>query len=420
MSDSEGADIPPAAAITRAIRDAVIGIYKSGKIEDLTVKRVRARVEEELGLPAEFLKTSSEWKQKSHDIIHEAVQKHCSDEQEPEPESKPPKRAKAAKPKPAPKKTKADSGSPRGVKRRPAPPAEKPQKRRKTAVSSNEEPDVARSECPVKNDPFLDEESPPPKKLVRRTKKVVEEDSDEEVGGAPEERTHKKSRHDDEGSGEEPKVAAPAEEPDVKITANVTGNVSESELSSLIDETPVKKKLQKKSPSEKRGKEPKKKESAKRKVKTSKPKGAQNADPDEAEIKRLQSWLVKCGIRKVWSKELARCDTSKEKIKHLKGMLNDVGMEGKYSNEKAARIKEQREFAADLEAIQEGEKKWGNVNAGDDGERPRQRLARGIKNMTIIRDDEDEDEDENEDKDEVKERNEEDVDDGGDSDSDSD
>lgn len=34
-------------------------------------------------------------------------------------------------------------------------------------------------------------------------------------------------------------------------------------------------------------------------------------------------------------------------------------MTGRYSNEKAKRIKEERELAADLEAVQEGAKVWG-------------------------------------------------------------
>ena len=81
--------------------------------------------------------------------------------------------------------------------------------------------------------------------------------------------------------------------------------------------------------------------------------------PDEAEIKRLQSWLLKCGIRKLWHKELAPYETTKAKIRHLKEMLKDVGMDGRYSAEKASAIKERRELAADLEAVQEGNKQWG-------------------------------------------------------------
>lgn len=71
MSDSE-AGIPSVATISRGLRDAVIAIHKSGKEDDLTVKRVRARAEQNLYLPDGFFK-SEEWKQKSNDLIREAV-----------------------------------------------------------------------------------------------------------------------------------------------------------------------------------------------------------------------------------------------------------------------------------------------------------------------------------------------------------
>ena len=58
-------------------------------------------------------------------------------------------------------------------------------------------------------------------------------------------------------------------------------------------------------------------------------------------------------------------ETSKEKIKHLKQMLTDAGMSGRYSKEKAASIREARELAADLEAVQEGAKLWGKDNGAD-------------------------------------------------------
>ena len=132
----------------------------------------------------------------------------------------------------------------------------------------------------------------------------------------------------------------------------------------MLDESPAKGKRQKKATAVK------KRDPAKP---NSKPASKVADDPDQAEIKRLQSWLIKCGIRKVWSKELAKCDSSKEKIRHLKGMLSDAGMGGRYSDEKAAKIKEKREFAKDLEAIQEGEAAWGT--AEDTGGRPRRRAA---------------------------------------------
>lgn len=72
MSDSED-NLPSDAAISTKLREVVIAIHKSGNEGDLTVKRVRARAEEELGLPADFFKTSSVWKEKSQNQIKHAV-----------------------------------------------------------------------------------------------------------------------------------------------------------------------------------------------------------------------------------------------------------------------------------------------------------------------------------------------------------
>lgn len=69
MSDSA---IPTDAAIIKQLRDVVISLHKAGNTDDLTVKRVRTRAEQQLDLSAGFLK-SSEWKQKSQDVIVEAV-----------------------------------------------------------------------------------------------------------------------------------------------------------------------------------------------------------------------------------------------------------------------------------------------------------------------------------------------------------
>jgi len=131
-------------------------------------------------------------------------------------------------------------------------------------------------------------------------------------------------------------------------------------MSDLIDEPPPKKGRQTSASADKKTK-------AKFSKATKAPAAAaKDLDTNEAEIKRLQGWLVKCGIRKLWHRELASYDSPKAKIKHLKDMLKDAGMDGRYSVEKAKAIKEQRELAADLEAVTEGAKKWGHED--DEGE----------------------------------------------------
>lgn len=100
---------------------------------------------------------------------------------------------------------------------------------------------------------------------------------------------------------------------------------------------------------------------------------------------------MKCGIRKVWGKELKPYESPKAKVKHLKEMLTDAGMTGRYSVEKANQIKEARELAADIEAVQEGAERWGaddddeddNGRVKEDG-RPVRRLVRGAKNYDFL------------------------------------
>jgi hypothetical protein len=168
---------------------------------------------------------------------------------------------------------------------------------------------------------------------------------------------------------------------------------SESEMSVVLDEAP--KKQRKKSAST--GTMTKAAPKAKATKASAKP--TKEETPDEAEIKRLQGWLVKCGIRKLWHRELAPYDAPKAKIKHLKEMLKDAGMDGRYSEPKAKAIKERRELEADLEAVQEGAKQWGNESGEEDGEsddaepapRP-QRRAAANRFVDFGEDDDDDDE----------------------------
>jgi len=170
---------------------------------------------------------------------------------------------------------------------------------------------------------------------------------------------------------------APVEEesPDEPAPTNVQ---SESELSELLDEEP---------PPKRKGKSKEAANGKATKTKAIKAKQEGDTDPDQIEIKRLQGWLVKCGIRKLWGKELKPYDTPKAKIKHLKQMLTDVGMTGRYSQEKANQIREARELAADIEAVQEGAERWGTEKeAGGESPdaRPGRRLVRGAKNYDFL------------------------------------
>ena len=77
-------------------------------------------------------------------------------------------------------------------------------------------------------------------------------------------------------------------------------------------------------------------------------------------------------------------------------MLAEVGMTGRYSAEKAAQIKEERELKADLEAVQAGNKQWGMIESVDgdgDGGKPKRRLAKGLKELDFLNDDDGEESD---------------------------
>lgn len=387
MSDSETAT-PSATAISDAIRQVVISIHKSGSDDGLTVNAVRTGAEQKLRVSAGFLKQGN-WKEKSKKLIKEAVDKYCGDEPAPTPSPK-----KVAKPA---VKTKLSSNkdtkpttqsAPRGTKRKAAVPAKKQKKRTKT-VSSDQESEGALSDSPLENSDLSDAESEAPKQPTRRQKKVVAEDSDEGEGTPQTPAPKGKARNSEDEDADAPSGK------EIKHSATpppaMKGDASESDMSDVMDESPVKGRRSK------TAKPPKATKGAKSKPKATKATKATKSEdiPDQAEIKRLQGWLVKCGIRKVWGKELKDCETPKDKIRHLKDMLKDAGMDGKYSVEKAAKIKEQREFAKDLEDIKAGEAAWGDSTSTG---RPRRAAAQSLKPAQQVVFSDDSDDNQGEDK----------------------
>lgn len=185
-----------------------------------------------------------------------------------------------------------------------------------------------------------------------------------------------------------PQPANPNEPPNRSTNPDVTeAEQSDSSMSVLIDEPPKPKRNRKSDSAPAKAHSTK---STKSKKPTEPP-----SDPDSEEIKRLQSQLVKCGIRKMWFKELSPYPTPKSKIKHLKQLLADAGMTGRFSEAKAEQIREERELRADLEAVQEGEKKWGRVEEEDGGGvgRGKRALAKGFEGLGFLNDDDGEETD---------------------------
>ncbi|KAJ2418978.1 hypothetical protein GGF41_004816 [Coemansia sp. RSA 2531] len=74
----------------------------------------------------------------------------------------------------------------------------------------------------------------------------------------------------------------------------------------------------------------------------------------ETTITNLKQYITKCGLRKVWAKELAGLSGAQQ-IQHLKDMLSELGMEGRPTLEKCKKIKAKRDLLAELEEIGGGD-----------------------------------------------------------------
>lgn len=225
--------------------------------------------------------------------------------------------------------------------------------------------------------------SPAPKSRPQKRRKVVaSSESELDDGDDASDSKEKKPAEDIEDNGKNTTHENLKSPVRTAQSANAQIAIAESDLSDVIDEPVVRRKRQKNAGTEKKPKR-------ETKPKSKAVKGKADLDPQEAEIKKLQGWLVKCGIRKMWFKELQPYETPKAKINHLKLMLKDAGMDGRFSIEKANQIKERRELAADLEAVQEGEKAWGKGASDDESEqedegRSRRKLARGFKSLAFL------------------------------------
>ncbi|KAG5980888.1 hypothetical protein E4U55_003529 [Claviceps digitariae] len=311
--------VPPSKALEAALIEGTYHIFTS-EPDATTVNKVRKHVEEQQGLDEGFF-TSDEWKQKSKAIIKEYVDK-LLDGWEPEP------------------------------------------KPNQDAVAESETENHA-----------SEDESPPPKRPKKGTKKGKDgakpkgrADNTSKTKKAQPSKTASRRKSQDarppatEEPDHEPELNAKASSPagsddntlsSIKVDTSKRAAAEDSEeYSDVIDEGPKPKR--KKTESKHAASKPSKPSAAKKSTTTA----ADN--PQEAEIKKLQSQLVKCGIRKLWHNELKQYkDDSRAKIRHLKKMLADIGMDGRFSEAKAREIKEMREILADVDAAQEMNALWG-------------------------------------------------------------
>ncbi|KAI1385559.1 uncharacterized protein F4822DRAFT_413432 [Hypoxylon trugodes] len=224
-----------------------------------------------------------------------------------------------------------------------------PRRKSKNGVKDEADSDVEKvtttkrkRQAPIKKQKAKDTkvESDSEDDLADGEKGTAKDEVDEDLDGGVKSKTSPETK--DKSKTEESDEDSKPKELDGEDSKAAKADDSGSELSSLIDE-PI----------------PKKRKSKGAKG-APKPKQTKEPSGDEAEIKKLQGQLVKCGVRKIWGIELKKYgDNSRAKIRHLKEMLRDIGIESRFSEAKAKEIKEKRELMADLEAVTEMNRNWG-------------------------------------------------------------
>ncbi|KAF5372059.1 hypothetical protein D9758_005115 [Tetrapyrgos nigripes] len=121
-----------------------------------------------------------------------------------------------------------------------------------------------------------------------------------------------------------------------KLYASTNGDDSDTGLSDLIDEPP-KKKSKSKTATKASGE------------KNEKPSNKKKPSKDEKTIKRLKGFINACGVQKPWSQLFDGIeDQPSKQIKMLRKILEDLGMEGRPSMEKAKAIKAKSDLENEL------------------------------------------------------------------------
>ncbi|KAK4160850.1 hypothetical protein QBC43DRAFT_372768 [Cladorrhinum sp. PSN259] len=417
---------PSDAAITKELQRTVAHVYDGP--EELTVNLVRQLVTKKLKLDDDYLK-EGHWKAKSKTIILDALA---------EIESKQPGSSQVTAPSPkVPKKKAKPQLKKKRTKKSPSPESEPEASEEDDLSDVEDSPEpptkkhkavkASRSKKLVSDDDDEDKDKPTPEPDIAKPTK-------NRLGAKSARVKSKVVSDDDEGMEDvdatEDKPADLTPEPDVKPTVE---QEEESELSEVIDEPPKRKRKPKgkaavtetkdsssalssavadlkeeetqqdtkaadsdsslssvidDGPAPKRKRKSKDTATAKKSAGARKTKAAAaELSPDEALIKQLQGQLLKCGVRKVWQFEFKKhgAATPKEKIKHLKQMLVDVGMTGRFSEARAKEIKERRELLDDLGAVQEWNETFGLDQRGS------RRRGPNSSSKTLAQSDDDDD-----------------------------
>ncbi|CAG8603009.1 2987_t:CDS:2 [Dentiscutata heterogama] len=292
-------------------------IVHSADLETITIKQVRRDAEVKLGLTAKFL-DKQPWKDLIHEFVTEAIQKSKSEDVSVAYSSRPKsRRAEDSKD----DSIVEDGGSVMALEN-------------KVARESDQGLNKSRTK-EFRND--------------KHANSSMEEDSENDIN------SESKRSNDAEISDTEHEIVKKKRKEKSTTTKRVSFNSGDSH-NELEDDPPKKRKT-------KKGK--------------SAPTVSSNNDDDEATIKELKAFIVKCGVRKVWSRELADCDSISSQIDRLNKILSDLGIKGRPTLEKCKKIRKRRELEAELNSMDVG-----NIVSDDIKEGRKARASRGIFNPT--------------------------------------
>ncbi|EJD48061.1 hypothetical protein AURDEDRAFT_136462 [Auricularia subglabra TFB-10046 SS5] len=323
-------DIDGVLASTRAVLES-----QKHALDELTQRKTRSLVEQDLKLEAGALDTK-EYKDAIKKVVMDFIESHPAQSSPPKPKpaaaEPPPAPAPAQeepkpKPKPKPRKSKADD-----AEDAPAKPTKKRKRVSAKTVDSDDE---------LGGGEVIEVELPKPAKKAKPSEKPG---PTEKAFGQFMGLINAEMQRD---------MARDAEaEAAVSTRANIVTEF-DSDVSSVIDQSPIKKKGRKR---KSKSQDP---ESKPGKAKRGK-KPAVELDKNEEEIKRLKSFVVACGVRKQWAREFKGMDKPSQQIAHLRKMLADLGMTGRLSLEKAKGIRAQRELQQEIQDVVEFDRKRGS------------------------------------------------------------
>ncbi|KAL1747880.1 hypothetical protein HDZ31DRAFT_80165 [Schizophyllum fasciatum] len=336
-------NVPPLRELEAAARDIVRKAKADDRLHEITPIGVRREVERQFDLEENVLEDPG-YKGSLRKVTKETAEEENAVEEEKEPIPRPASKVKPSSSKSRGMKRKSEEAvlSENDEDEEKAKSLRKQFKSRDTIVDSDDEDatPVPGNDAGSTKENDSAKDVKPNKKRKSATGEASKSSKAAKVKRSPSEEADEPSTKEADDVG--PKCLRLAA--DMLTRRNL--QKTDSELSVLIDEPPKRKR---KSSTKERGKAGEKGKAARAR------KSGGELSKDEETIKRLKSFVVACGVRKVWSKVFkdANADKPADQIRVLRKMLADLGMTGRLSLEQAKTIKEKRELAQELEDVQE-------------------------------------------------------------------